>query len=343
MQIDGRLDRRRRGVYGPTPGRRAVVFVDDLNMPSPEVYGAQPPLELLRQGIDGGGWYGRDSAFRQLLDVQFLAAMAPPGGGRAYVTNRFLRHFSSVALTPADGPALATIFQTILDWHLSAQRGYATAERGLSGTVIAATLTVYQSAIAQLLPTPKKSHYVFNLRDFSRVISGFMLAPPSTFSEGEGTAVDRVRRLWLHEVMRVFGDRLTDLGDQEWLLRTAKQALTDDMSTNMDALLEHLNGGAATSMSHIRRLFFTDIMDVDNEPQDRRLITSTSICSQLPFIDIVAPPLLTICMQCLLQPFRSQLTFLASREAQFVKRLVLSGTAFSSIVVSALQGQPHWV
>ena len=280
MQIDGRLDRRRRGVYGPTPGRRAVVFVDDLNMPSPEVYGAQPPLELLRQGIDAGGWYGRDNAFRQLLDVQFLAAMAPPGGGRAYVTTRFLRHFSSVALTPADGPALATIFQTILDWHLSAKRGYATAERGLSGSVIAATLTVYQSAIAQLLPTPKKSHYVFNLRDFSRVISGFMLAPPSTFTADDGTPGDRVRRLWLHEVMRVFGDRLTDLSDQEWLLRTAKQALADDMGSNMDSLLEHLNGGAVTSMSHIRKLFFTDIMDVDNEPQDRKYV------NKQPFSDI---------------------------------------------------------
>lgn len=239
-------------------------------MPSPEVYGAQPPLELLRQGVDGGGWYGRDNAFRQLLDVQFLAAMAPPGGGRAYVTNRYLRHFSSVALTPADGSALATIFQTILDWHLSAKRGYANVERGLSSSVIAATLTVYQSAISQLLPTPKKSHYVFNLRDFSRVISGFMLAPPSSFAEGDGSPADRVRRLWLHEVMRVFGDRLTDLSDQEWLLQTAKQALADKMECNMDTLLENLSGGSVTNMSHIRKLFFTDIMDVDNEPQDRR-------------------------------------------------------------------------
>lgn len=98
-QIDGRLDKRKKGVYGPPINRKMVIFVDDLNMPSKETFGAQPPIELLRQFMDYSGWYGRDNVFRQMVDTQFVTAMGPPGGGRTFITNRYVRHFNVLALS----------------------------------------------------------------------------------------------------------------------------------------------------------------------------------------------------------------------------------------------------
>ncbi|OXB70414.1 UNVERIFIED_CONTAM: hypothetical protein H355_012305 [Colinus virginianus] len=56
--IERKLEKRVKNKYGPTGNKKLVCFIDDLNMPKRDTYGSQPPLELLRQLIDHGHWYG---------------------------------------------------------------------------------------------------------------------------------------------------------------------------------------------------------------------------------------------------------------------------------------------
>jgi dynein heavy chain len=58
--IDGKMVKYRKGVWGPEMSKQGVIFVDDLNMPQKQRYGAQPPIELLRQWMDYQGWYDID-------------------------------------------------------------------------------------------------------------------------------------------------------------------------------------------------------------------------------------------------------------------------------------------
>ncbi|XP_037391966.1 dynein heavy chain 3, axonemal [Pygocentrus nattereri] len=257
--IMAKLDRRRKGVFGPPVGKKCIVYVDDLNMPAKEIYGAQPPIELLRQWIDHRHWYDKkDTSRLDIVDVLFVSAMGPPGGGRNDITGRFTRHLNIVSIDSFDDETLSKIFSSITDWHFS--KGFDASFCRLGKILVQATMAVYKDAMEKFLPTPSKSHYIFNLRDFSRVIKGVLLCPHTHMQDGE-----KLMRLWIHEVYRVFYDRLIDSDDRETFFNVVRERTSGYFKQSLDKLLCHLSPSGKVTDENIRGLFFGDYGKPDTD------------------------------------------------------------------------------
>uniref|UniRef100_A0A8D1WK46 Dynein axonemal heavy chain 12 n=1 Tax=Sus scrofa TaxID=9823 RepID=A0A8D1WK46_PIG len=236
--IMARLDKRRKGVFGPPMGKKCIIFIDDMNMPALEKYGAQPPIELLRQFFDSGNWYDlKDTSKITLVDIELIAAMGPPGGGRNPVTPRFIRHFNICTINTFSDETMIRIFSSIVAFYLRT--------REFPPDILFLLccffhIQIYKQSMENLLPTPTKSHYIFNLRDFSRVIRGCLLI--------EREAVENkhtMTRLFVHEVLRVFYDRLINDNDRFWLFTLTRNVVRDHFKESFENIFSHLRKGNA--------------------------------------------------------------------------------------------------
>lgn len=168
------MEKQRKGVYGPKGSKQGVIFVDDLNMPQKGKYGAQPPIELLRQWMDYKGWYDIDDPerqFKKITNVRFVGAMGPPGDGRNSISSRYIRHFNVIYIEPYSDESLKYIFQTVVEWFFAAKNvpPFPDAIKGLKEALVSNTILVYNETIKAFKPTPAKAHYSYNLRDVSKV------------------------------------------------------------------------------------------------------------------------------------------------------------------------------
>lgn len=84
-----------------------------------------------------------------------------------------------------------------------------------------------------MLPTPAKFHYVFNLRDLSRIWQGML----NSLSEVIGHQ-DRLLWLWKHETTRVIADRFTDVQDKEWFTKTMLRVAMEELTVDIEPLKE---------------------------------------------------------------------------------------------------------
>lgn len=263
--ILSKLVKQRKGMFGPAKGLKSILFIDDMNMPAKDVYGAQPPIELIRQYFDKKHWFdSKDTSKIFINDMMIIAACGLVGGSRQDVYARFLCHFNIFAINLFSDDTNFKIFQSLL-LDIYKRNGHAADVIQSCNNIVNATIDVYNFAIADMLPTPSKSHYVFNLRDISRVVSGCALL------RKESTDTKKMfAKTWYHEVLRVFFDRLVDTEDRNRAFKKLTDCIKEHFKDKVDSLFEDLASNGKLSYEKMNGLLFGSYFDLDTEYDERK-------------------------------------------------------------------------
>jgi dynein heavy chain len=167
--------------------------------------------------LERGGIYDRnkDLNYKVLKDISYVAAMGKAGGGRNSTDPRFLSLFSVFNMTFPSDESVHKIYTSILSGHL---QPFTEEVANLAGSITTATLDLYKKIVRDLPPTPSKFHYIFNLRDLSRIYNGLCITTAERFPDTKAFV-----RVWRNEALRVFHDRLINEKDKEYLQNTIKE------------------------------------------------------------------------------------------------------------------------
>jgi len=220
---------KKQGKLSPLPNQNLIVMMDNINSVKPEEYGAQPPLELLRQFMDYDGWYNTSPVeFISITGTTIVATMGVPGGGLFNIPERLMRHFYFMHIPKYSHETVEFITYGLMNHCIC---GVSSSIKELLRPASAALVDIYFKCVAKLLPIPSKQHYVFSYRSIIRVIKGIMLVESASLSDNH-TFI----KLWYHEIAREFCDKLNTNNDREWFTQIESDACVKHFKVSWESI-----------------------------------------------------------------------------------------------------------
>ncbi|GAA97827.1 uncharacterized protein L969DRAFT_96169 [Mixia osmundae IAM 14324] len=190
-------------------GRWLVIFCDEINLPALDKYGTQRVISFMRQLVEANGfWRTSDKTWISLERIQFVGACNPPTDpGRVTMSQRFLRH---APLVMVDYPGEISLKQIYGTFNRASLKTMPTL-RGYAEPLTAAMVEVYLKSQARFT-SDVQAHYIYSPREMTRWMRGIYEAirPLETLN------LDGLVRLWAHEALRLFQDRLVDEPERIW-------------------------------------------------------------------------------------------------------------------------------
>ncbi|EGV61784.1 hypothetical protein CANTEDRAFT_131278 [Yamadazyma tenuis ATCC 10573] len=197
-------------VFSPrVSGKWVVVFCDEINLPGVDKYGCQKVISLMRQMVEHRGfWDPKEMQWVEMKNIQFVGACnSPKDPGRQKLSNRFGRH---VTLIMVDYPGETSLNQIYEEFNLAVMK-CAPDLRGYTKSVVKAMISVYLKSKERLTPDIQ-SHYVYSPRELTRWTRGLLEALKSKIY----TNLPDFIRMWYHEGLRLFYDRLVSDDEKVW-------------------------------------------------------------------------------------------------------------------------------
>ncbi|KAF8060992.1 dynein heavy chain protein 1 [Lyophyllum atratum] len=234
-------------------GRWLVVFCDEINLPAADKYGTQRVISFLRQLVECGGyWRASDMAWVKLERIQFVGACNPPTDpGRVPLSHRFLRHAPLVMVDYPGEISLKQIYGTYNRAVLKVVPNLRAYAEPLTDAMVA-----FYLASQKRFTTDVQAHYVYSPRELTRWIRGIYEA----IRPLEILSVEGLVRVWAHEALRLFQDRLVTEEEKQW---------TDE---NIDgAAMEHFPTINQDEALH-RPILFSNWTSKDYIPVDRETL-----------------------------------------------------------------------